>query len=236
MDVHQQIAREFEQVFAQDGFKRAQDRSRLLETFLRREDHVSVEELTNDLAAAGGPTDVAFVAQALEQFVHYGLATPIRGEDGQTRYEHLHIGRHHDHIICVSCGRIVEVACPLQDRVADLSRSTGFQAVHTHLQIHGICPACVAARPARFSLDQVAAGEKVRVVEIGGGRAMRQRLTSMGLSIGSVVRRQNTNRFGPVIVSVGTTRLAIGRGMAERVIVEEPESTRTPPDRRGEGE
>jgi len=94
----------------------------------------------------------------------------------------------------------------------------------------------VAARPARFSLDQVAAGEKVRVVEIGGGRAMRQRLTSMGLSIGSVVRRQNTNRFGPVIVSVGTTRLAIGRGMAERVIVEEPESTRTPPDRRGEGE
>jgi len=221
LDVHEQIAKKFEEVFAQDGFGRVDDRSRVLEALLRHEDHVSAQELVEDLASGDGAPDPELVEQALEQFVHYGLATPIQAEDGQTRYEHVHIGRHHDHIICVNCGRIVEVQCPLEDRVADLSRRTGFQAVHTHLQIHGICPTCTAARPRRFPLDRVAAGEKVRIVQIGGGGTMAQRLTSMGLRVGSVVRRQNTNWLGPVIVSVGTTRLAIGRGMARRISVEQ---------------
>ncbi len=228
MDVHDQIARDFEQVFTQDGFGRADERSRLLGTLLRHEGHVTAQALAEELNAEAGPKDVQFVEQVLEQFVHYGLATPIRGEDKRTRYEHVHIGRHHDHVICVNCGRIVEVDCPLEDRVADISRRTGFHAVHTHLQIHGICPACVAARPARFSLDQVAAGERVRVVHIGGGHAMQQRLIGMGLRVGSVVRRQNTMAFGPVIVSAGMARLALGRGMARRVIVEEAGSDTAP--------
>ncbi|GAF83489.1 unnamed protein product, partial [marine sediment metagenome] len=73
VDVHERIAREFEQAFAQDGFDRAEDRSSLLEAFLRHEDHVSAEELTEELVAGGGSVDLPFVAQTLEQFVHYGL-------------------------------------------------------------------------------------------------------------------------------------------------------------------
>jgi Fur family ferric uptake transcriptional regulator len=221
LDIHRQIAMEFEPVFTQDGFGHAADRSKILEVLLGHEDHVSPEELTEELASAGAFLRRDFVEQVLDQFVHYGLAMPIRGENGKTRYEHVHVGRHHDHIICVNCGRIVEVECRLADRVAELSKRTGFHAIHTHLQIHGLCPECSAARPARFPLDQVAGGEVVRIVEVGGGAEMQQRLVSMGLRIGSVVRRQNSNWFGPVIVSVGTTRLALGRGVARRVIVEE---------------
>ena len=220
MDVHEQIAEEFEKVFIQDGLGRSADRSRILATLLWHEDHVDPATLTEELAAEDPPLDLPFVEQVLEQLVHYGLALPVRREDDVTRYEHVHVGRHHDHVICVSCGCIVEVKCPLEDRLALLSKTTGFQAIHTHLQIHGLCPKCVAARPARFPLDQVAGGEKVRVVSVDGGHVMNQRLTSMGLRVGSVVRRQNTHRFGPVIVSLGTTRLAVGRGMARKVVVE----------------
>ncbi len=221
MEVHEKIANEFRQVFAQDGFGRAGDRSRVLEAFLAHEDHTTAEELAAELGEQNPQIDVPFVREVLEQFVHYGLAVPIRAEDGKTRFDHVHIGRHHDHIICVNCGRVVEVECPLTHQVAEISKKTGFQAVHTHLQIHGICPTCTAERPARFPLDQAAAAEKVRVVSLGGGHEMTQRLTDMGLRIGSIVRRQNTNWFGPVIVSIGTTRLAVGRGMARRIIVEE---------------
>lgn len=220
MDVHEEIASQFEQVFTMDGFGRADERSKVLAAFLRHEDHVTAKELAEELAPEDGLPDYRFVERVLEQLVHYGLATPIRGEGELTRFDHVHIGRHHDHIICVTCGRIVQVKCPLEDRVAEISARTGYHAVHAHLEIHGICPACVANRPPRFSLDRVAAAEKVRIVAIEGGREMRQRLISMGLRIGSVVRRQNTAWFGPVIVSAGTTRLAVGRGMAKRIVVE----------------
>ncbi|MBN1344250.1 MAG: transcriptional repressor [Phycisphaerae bacterium] len=223
MDVHERIADEFQAAFTQDGFGRTEDRAKVLRAFLRHEDHVSADELHHELGDDAA-ISCEFVRQILDQFVHYGLAVPIRDENGLARYEHVHIGRHHDHIICVSCGRIVEVDCRLEDRVAELSKKTGFQAVHAHLQIHGICPDCVAARPARFSLAKVASGEKVRVVAIGGGTGMQRRLISMGLRMGSVVRRLNTNRFGPVVISIGGTRLALGRGMADRVIVEQVDS------------
>ncbi len=224
MDVHERIAKEYREAFELDGFGREQERSRILKALLAHEDHVSAHELAKELSINGVAPSETFIEQVLEQFVHYGLCAPIRGENGRARYEHVHIGRHHDHIICVSCGRIMEVECPLDDRVERLSKMTGYQAVHTHLQIHGICPTCAEARPTRFTLDQVAAGEKVRVVEMGGGSEMQQRLTSMGLRIGSEIRRQNTNWFGPIIVSIGTTRLAIGRGMAKRVFVEKTDA------------
>lgn len=225
MDLHEKIAKDFEDVFDLDGFGRASDRSVILEAFLRHEDHVSAKELADELSVTGGPSDHQFVQQVLEQLVHYGLATTIHGEGELVRFDHVHIGRHHDHIICVNCGRIVEVECPLVDRVSKISAETGFEAVHTHLQIHGICPTCVAGRPERFSLDKVATAEKVRVVAIEGGQVMRKRLTSMGLKIGSVVRRQNTNWFGPVIITSGTTRLAIGRGMSRKILVERPDGS-----------
>ncbi len=221
MDPHERIAREFEQVFVQDGFGHVEERLTLLKRFLEHEDHVTAERLAAQFAAERTLSDPQFTERVLEQFVRYGLALQILGEDGRTRFEHVHIGRHHDHIICVNCGRITEVNCSLRSLVAELSERTGYQALHAHLQIHGLCPACAADRPKRFSLAAAAAGERVRVVDIEGGEEMVHRLTGMGLRMGAIARRQNANGFGPVIVSVGPTRLALGRSVAQRVIVEE---------------
>jgi len=221
MDVHDRIAREFEAGFVQDGFGRVEDRSGILKAFLQHEDHVSADRLAKEFADRGTPIDPAFVERVLEQFVRYGLAIPIMGEDGRTRFEHLHIGRHHHHVICVDCGRIAEVQPSLQRLVDDIGVQTGYQALHAHLQVHGLCPTCAATRTARFPLTRVTAGEKARVVEILGGQAMYHRLLGMGLRVGTVVRRQNTDASGPVILSIGSTRLALGHGMAEKVIVEQ---------------
>jgi Fur family ferric uptake transcriptional regulator len=221
MDVHERIAAEFEQVFIQDGFGHIDDRKRILEAFLRHEDHVTAERMAKEFADEGASMEPVFIERVLEQFVRCGLALPILGEDGRTRFEHVHIGRHHDHIICVSCGRITEVQCSLDKLVGDLSRRTGYRALHAHLQIHGLCPSCVAARPARFPLTRAAAGERVRVVEVTGGPGMFHRLGGLGLYVGAIVRRQNAAGDGPLIVSIGPTRLALGQGMADRVIVEQ---------------
>lgn len=69
------------------------------------------------------------------------------------------------------------------------------------------------------------AGQRGTVIEIQGGRGMRARLESMGIRPGVVITKLSTQFMrGPITARVGTTHVAIGFGMARRVIVTpEPE-------------
>lgn len=62
-------------------------------------------------------------------------------------------------------------------------------------------------------------GQKVRVVFIVAGRGLRQRLISMGLNVGSEIEVINSGAPGPFLIAVKETRLAIGRGIAYKIMV-----------------
>ena len=66
-------------------------------------------------------------------------------------------------------------------------------------------------------LTQLRIGEKARIVAIGGGRGLRQKLFLRGLFEGKVVRM--VSNYGPVTVEVNGSIVAIGRGMARKIIV-----------------
>ena len=70
-------------------------------------------------------------------------------------------------------------------------------------------------------LSDLPAGTDGTVVSLSGGRAFQNRLVSMGLNIGCGVRvlRGSDGIGGPALVALGQTRLAIGRGMAKRILV-----------------
>ena len=63
------------------------------------------------------------------------------------------------------------------------------------------------------------AGELVAVVEVRGGQGMQKRLFNMGLRPGIELRVLNSGHPGPFLVAVQDTRVALGHGMAHRVIV-----------------
>ena len=68
-------------------------------------------------------------------------------------------------------------------------------------------------------LSEARANEKVRVVKLHGGRGLTENLTQLGLLPGSQVHVITAGRFGPVIVACRGGRVAIGRGMAQRIEV-----------------
>ncbi len=76
--------------------------------------------------------------------------------------------------------------------------------------------------PARrqFSLADVETGASVRITTIQGGRGLTGRLGAMGLVPGIEVKVVGGRRGGPVIVGLRGCRIAIGCGMASRVLVE----------------
>jgi len=69
-------------------------------------------------------------------------------------------------------------------------------------------------------LVMISEGEEVCLVAIRGGLHLRKRLADLGLNIGTTFRVVRVNPHGPMILAVKDSRLALGRGMAQKVLVE----------------
>jgi ferrous iron transport protein A len=67
-------------------------------------------------------------------------------------------------------------------------------------------------------LGSLPAGSEVRIVEIRGGRELVRKLLSLGLRIGSTVRVEHHRGRG-LVVSAGATRVALGGGIVEKLLV-----------------
>ena len=71
-------------------------------------------------------------------------------------------------------------------------------------------------------LTEIPVQKKVRIVDIFGGRNARQTLAQMGIGVGSqVIVRRNAPFSGPILVENHGTTVAIGRGLASKIMVEE---------------
>lgn len=68
-----------------------------------------------------------------------------------------------------------------------------------------------------MNLSQMKPGEPVRIVEIGGGHGIRQKLNLRGIYEGSVARVISVN--GPITIEVDRSVVSIGRGMAQKIRV-----------------
>jgi Fe2+ transport system protein FeoA len=70
-------------------------------------------------------------------------------------------------------------------------------------------------------LTMIPTGNKVRIISLDGGRGMQERLVSMGLGPGSRIEVVKKGAPGPFIVALRDCRLAVGTGMAQRIMVTE---------------
>jgi len=71
-----------------------------------------------------------------------------------------------------------------------------------------------------MNLGEIKNGSVVKVLSIDAGMRLFNRLASMGLSAGKTVTIVRNSGEGPVIVDLDGSRIAVGRGMAEKIFVE----------------
>jgi ferrous iron transport protein A len=69
-------------------------------------------------------------------------------------------------------------------------------------------------------LSLAPAGEPVTIIDVRAGQRLRHRLADLGLIPGTVVKVVQSLGHGPVILAVGDSRLALGRGASHKVLVE----------------
>ena len=133
----------FRAFIARQGLKSTRQRDVILDFFLSAKSHMSVEELYRKLRDRHPNIGYATVCRTLKLFAQSGIAHEIRFGDGQTRYEHLAEGQHHDHLVCTACGTIAEFENKTIEKLqTDVADSQGF-LIHSHkLELYGLCAKC----------------------------------------------------------------------------------------------
>lgn len=122
------------------GLKVTAPRVKILELLENSEQrHVSAEDVYKMLLAANEDIGLATVYRVLTQFEEAGLVEKHHFEDGYSVYE-LNKGKHHDHIVCVTCGRVKEfVDETIEARQQKIADEMGFQISEHELVIYGKC-------------------------------------------------------------------------------------------------
>ncbi len=123
------------------GLKHTKQRDVILTTFLGSRDHVSAEDLYQRVRKKSPNIGYTTVYRTLKLFVDAGLAQERRFDDGFTRYESEHT--HHDHLVCLGCGKIVEFNSELiEDAQAKIAVEYGFKVLHHRHELYGRCSDC----------------------------------------------------------------------------------------------
>lgn len=123
------------------GLKNSKQREIVAEAFFESGEHMRVDELLAVAREIDARISQATVYRTMKLLVDCGLAEARHFHDGQARYEPADgKGEHHDHLICVACGKIVEFVDPrieeLQDEVA---KRYGFTITDHKMELYGLC-------------------------------------------------------------------------------------------------
>ena len=122
------------------GLKATLPRIKILEVFQstsRR--HMTAEDVYKALLIDGADIGLATVYRVLMQFEQAGLLTRSNFESGKSVFE-LNEGQHHDHLVCLTCGRVEEFFDPeIEQRQRSIAESRGFELHEHSLALYARC-------------------------------------------------------------------------------------------------
>jgi Fur family ferric uptake transcriptional regulator len=126
---------------AKKALKWTRQRETILEVFLDAHAHLTCEEIHARVARKDPSIGLATVYRTLRLFVEAAIASERKFQDGLTRYEVQQ--PHHDHLICVRCGGIVEFESDAIERLQDdIARQRGFRLLSHRHELYGTCADC----------------------------------------------------------------------------------------------
>jgi Fur family ferric uptake transcriptional regulator len=122
------------------GLKATIPRLKILEVFQRgKHRHMTAEDVYRVLLEEHSDVGLATVYRVLTQFEQAGILIRSHFESGKAVYE-LDDGKHHDHLVCLDCGRVEEFYDPeIEKRQHAVAKSKGFTIADHALSLYATC-------------------------------------------------------------------------------------------------
>ena len=129
------------------GLKATLPRIKILEVFQRSDvRHLTAEDVFKALLTEGADIGLATVYRVLMQFEQAGILTRSHFESGKSVFE-LNEGKHHDHLVCTSCGRVEEFYDPeIERRQQMIAADKGWILQDHAMSLYGLCADCRSRR------------------------------------------------------------------------------------------
>ena len=125
------------------GLKATLPRLKILEVFQTgKQRHMTAEDVYKTLLAEGSDIGLATVYRVLMQFEQAGLLSRNHFEAGKAVFE-LNEGKHHDHLVCVVCGRVEEFYdAEIERRQQEIAEERGYELQDHSLSLYVVCNDC----------------------------------------------------------------------------------------------
>lgn len=105
--------------------------------------HLSADDVVRQLQDRGARVGKATVYRTLDLLSRSGMVTQRNFDEKFRRYERAPGRAHHEHLICVRCGKVIEFVNERLERMkALIAEEFGFRHHHHRLEIFGTCPEC----------------------------------------------------------------------------------------------
>jgi Fur family transcriptional regulator, ferric uptake regulator len=141
------MEKSLQQLLRNRGLKTTRQREEIVRALQEAESHVTVDELYRRVREKNPRIGYATIYRTLRLLSESGWASARQFGDRTSRFERRSAGEHHDHLICIGCGKIREFENDrleaLQDRIA---RQEGFLVKDHKLELYGYCQSCSAKK------------------------------------------------------------------------------------------
>jgi len=135
----------FRAALQEHGLPVTHQREAVARVLLESATHLSADEIATRLREGGERVGKATVYRTLGLLVRVGLASEHDFDEGFKRYETRIGPAHHDHLICTSCGSVVEFhSDELENMQLEVADRFGFQVLSRQLKLYGLCARCDA--------------------------------------------------------------------------------------------
>lgn len=133
----------FSDYIAKQGLKQTPQRRLIVDVFFKSGKHLSTEELYDQVRAVDSSIGQATVYRTLKLLCDAELAKELHFGDGTARYEPAEADSHHDHLICISCGKNQEFVDDDIERLQEeLAARYGFTLTSHRMYLYGVCSGC----------------------------------------------------------------------------------------------
>jgi len=133
----------FRTYLASQNLKMTQERRQILDEVFSSAEHFGADELHLRFVKKRIAVSRATIYRTLEHLVQSGLVRRVYLDQKKAFYEHAYGRRHHEHMICLSCGKVIEFSDdPLEQRQDKVCKELRFKPLRHSLRIVGLCADC----------------------------------------------------------------------------------------------
>ena len=134
---------QLKRVLKKEGLRYTQQRQSVWDELCATNDHRDAEEIYLAIRQSGLNVSRATVYRTIDVLVKNKMALKLELGDGRARYEHKVNATHHDHLICIQCGKIEEFMDEvIESRQDEIVKKFGYKLVRHIHQLFIICSEC----------------------------------------------------------------------------------------------